>query len=214
MAETTQQAFLDRVRQAMPKKSEPADLPDDLSVARVIKTDVDLVQTFLDRADQAKMNVYRVADEQALVKQVCDIIKKVEAKTAIVPAEPFPGREQIVEQLKAENIRLQDPDEPDIAFNTDVGITGVQTAVAETGSIHLVSGGTRRRLASLAVPCHIAILQADQILPDLLDWTAQDQTDRAAGQVLVSGPSKTADIELQLVIGVHGPKEEHLIVVG
>jgi L-lactate dehydrogenase complex protein LldG len=64
------------------------------------------------------------------------------------------------------------------------------------------------------VPIHIAVVRADQIVADSLDWFAEDRTDGAASEVLISAPSKTADIELTLVMGVHGPKEEHVIVIG
>ncbi|MCH9020904.1 MAG: LUD domain-containing protein, partial [Proteobacteria bacterium] len=63
-----------------------------------------------------------------------------------------------------------DPDNPDSAFDAEVGITGARLAVAETGSLALDSGSVQRRMASLAVSVHIAILRTDQIVADLVDW--------------------------------------------
>ena len=64
------------------------------------------------------------------------------------------------------------------------------------------------------MPNHIAIVRTDQIVPDLLDWSAAAPADMPANRVLVSGPSKTADIEMIIVSGVHGPKTEHIILIG
>jgi L-lactate dehydrogenase complex protein LldG len=60
---------------------------------------------------------------------------------------------------------------------------------------------------------HIVLLPADRIVPDLMDWTAA-YTDRPLpeGFTLITGPSKTADIELKLVVGVHGPSSLHVII--
>ena len=68
-------------------------------------------------------------------------------------------------------------------------------------------------MASLAVPNYISIVRADQIVPDLLDWTASLPADLPANQVLISAPSKTADIEMIIITGVHGPGEVHVIIV-
>ena len=101
-----------------------------------------------------------------------------------------------------------------------VGITGVSAALAGTGSLVLESGKGRYRATSLLPDLHIALVTPDQILPDLDSWAdAQRQRDFAAfrkssNTVIVSGPSKTADIGHQLVKGAHGPRELHILVIG
>jgi L-lactate dehydrogenase complex protein LldG len=174
----------------------------------------DRVARFLLSAEQAKMMPHRVPDATAAVKRILELCQEMKARSALVPAEDWPGREEVLTALQDEGVSLADPDDRDAAFGADVGITGVAVAVAETGSLCLDSGGVRRRLASLAVPVHIAVVRADQIVPDLLDWTAAAPADMPASSVLVSAPSKTADIELTLVMGVHGPRVEHVVVIG
>jgi L-lactate dehydrogenase complex protein LldG len=196
------------------ERGQPVDLPDDLELARVIGKDEDAVVVFVARAEQAGMHPHRVADEAALVAEVADLMAEVEAKSAIVPDEAFPARKAIVERLEEAGITLLDVNDPDASFDADVGITGVERAVAETASLSVISGAGRRRLASLAVPCHIAIVRADQIVADLVDWAEAAPADRPAKEVLISGPSKTADIEMILVEGVHGPGAVHVVIVG
>jgi L-lactate dehydrogenase complex protein LldG len=98
----------------------------------------------------------------------------------------------------------------------DIGITGVTWAVAETGTIALASGPGTERLASLAPPVHVAVVERDQLLPDLFDMFARyaDEGSRLPSNLaLVTGPSKTGDIELKLTTGVHGPGVWHVVVV-
>lgn len=210
----SQETFLAQVRQSMTDPGERISLPDDLEAARVVGKDPELVALFCQKVDEAKMQPYRVADDAGMVDQVLRILLDQNATSVVVPDEEIPGREALLAGLKDQGITPADPNDREANFTADVGITGVTGAVAETGSFFLTSGGPRRRLASLAVPCHIAIVRAEQIVPDLLDWGAGMNGPLPAGSVLVSGPSKTADIELTLVIGVHGPRHEHVIVVG
>lgn len=215
MSECTQEAFLATVRKAASfVHGERTDLPADTEVARVIKPGKDVIDVFMKRLDEAKVHAHRVASEAALPDKIIEILAEAGAKSALLPAEETPGRDAIIARLKEKGITLANPDEKDAAFEADAGITGVAAAVAETASICLPSGGPRRRLASLAVPTHIGIVRADQIMPDLLDFAAQWPASAPSSMVLVSAPSKTADIELALVMGVHGPKLEYVVVVG
>jgi L-lactate dehydrogenase complex protein LldG len=207
--------FLARVREALTNRGEAVELPTDLEVARVIGRDEDVVQVFAMRAEEAKMHVHRVADTSAMMDKILQLLEEMGAQSVIVPAEAtLPTREQLIERIREKGVTLLDADDPDASFSADVGITGVTKAIAETASMCITSGDGRRRLASLAVPCHIGVVRAEQIVPDLLDWSALLPTDLPASEVLVSAPSKTSDIELTLVMGVHGPNPEHVILVG
>ena len=105
----------------------------------------------------------------------------------------------------------------DQQFVVDVGITDVEAALAETGSIIISSGPHRSRGSYLAPPVHIALVHTSQILADLIDYFdgSNDPLDRPnrSATVLISGPSKTADIEGILITGVHGPGEVHVVLI-
>lgn len=98
-----------------------------------------------------------------------------------------------------------------------VGITSCDWAIAETGSLLLCSRTGRERVASLLPPIYIAIVERLQIVPDLIDAIAKlyrgGVSQLSSNAVLITGPSKTGDIELQLTTGVHGPGTWHVIVV-
>ena len=99
----------------------------------------------------------------------------------------------------------------------DVGITGVDCAVAETGTLAVFSQAGRERLASLLPPCHIAIVEESQIVPDLFDAFGQlsslEQASLPSNVAFITGPSKTGDIELQLTTGVHGPGKWYVLII-
>jgi L-lactate dehydrogenase complex protein LldG len=95
-----------------------------------------------------------------------------------------------------------------------VGLTGAQGGLADTGSLALISGPGRGRLASLLSPVHIALLPARKLYPSLPAFLAAHPAAATTGSnlVFITGPSRTADIELTLSMGVHGPKEIHVII--
>lgn len=100
-------------------------------------------------------------------------------------------------------------------FNVAAGITSTRGGIAETGALILWSSEEEPRLMSLVPPIHIAVLQADTIYSSLLEvmqkenWAANMPTNA----FLISGPSKTADIELVLAFGVHGPRELIVLLI-
>lgn len=93
--------------------------------------------------------------------------------------------------------------------DTDVGITSTRGGIAESGALILWPDAAEPRLMSLVPPIHIAVLEADKIYADFLEaMEAMAWPDKMpTNALLISGPSKTADIEMTLAFGVHGPKE-------
>ncbi len=101
--------------------------------------------------------------------------------------------------------------------NCDVAITGCEFLVARTGSIVMSTGQASGRTTSVYAPIHICIAYTNQLVYDLKD--ALQATKEKYGEnfpsliTFATGPSRTADIEKTLVVGVHGPKEVYLFLV-
>lgn len=89
----------------------------------------------------------------------------------------------------------------------DVGVTGCHAAIAETGSLALLSGPGSSRTVSLLPPLHVALVRPRDLCLSMGDFFESNaaQIAQASSCTFVTGPSRTADIELSLTIGVHGP---------
>ncbi len=96
-----------------------------------------------------------------------------------------------------------------------VGLTGAVAVLADTGSVVVMSGAGRPRLASLLPPVHVALVTRAQMVASLGAWLAAQPTRPAesANCVVITGPSRTADIEMTLTRGVHGPRSIHVVFV-
>ena len=108
----------------------------------------------------------------------------------------------------------------DKAFSAEVGISGVEFVLAESGSLVLTSRTEGSQLASLAPPIHIALYRRSQarasleeVLERLPVPTDPSQSVPGRSVIFITGPSRTADIEQILIRGVHGPKFVHAILV-
>ena len=97
-----------------------------------------------------------------------------------------------------------------------IGITGAYCGIAETGTLMLLSGPGTPAKTSLVPETHIAVVAASRVVPAMEDgW---DLLRRELGTLprqvaFVSGPSRTADIEMTLVLGIHGPYRVHILLV-
>lgn len=103
-------------------------------------------------------------------------------------------------------------------FLADVGMTGANVVAADTGTLFLIENEGNIRLATAAPPVHIALIGMEKLVPSLSDaYKVSEVTWRYANYTvpsyvsLISGPSKTGDIEKVTTYGAHGPKEFHVI---
>ncbi|MGE3806806.1 MAG: lactate utilization protein C [Gemmataceae bacterium] len=170
-----------------------------------------------------------VRDDASAVEEILEIIRTAKSPVKRV----LLGQGKVLERLPFLVARLQELSvevvetanlKPETArdafFDTDLGISGVDYLVAETGSLALACKPEETRSESLLPPVHIAVAERGQLVPDLFDLFARfpplpgnDRPELPSCLTLVTGPSKTGDIELRLVTGVHGPGIVHLVLI-
>jgi len=97
----------------------------------------------------------------------------------------------------------------------EIGVTGCHGAIAETGSLAVLSGRGHSRAVSLLPPVHLAVVRAEDLVFSMGEFFARhaERIAGAAGCTFITGPSRTADIELTLTLGVHGPGQV-IVVLG
>jgi len=98
---------------------------------------------------------------------------------------------------------------------SDVGLTSADYILADTGSLVMLASPEEARLVSLLPPVHIAVVPRERILTGLdeLFTLLPNPAERTSSMVLITGSSRTADIEQILIKGVHGPRMVHAVIV-
>lgn len=103
----------------------------------------------------------------------------------------------------------------EVAARADIGLSTAEWAIAETGSLVLTSGPGRGRTVTLLPPTYVAVISAEKVLrtvPEAIEKYAEDGV--PANVCFHTGPSRSGDIEMSLAIGVHGPGDVHVVLVG
>lgn len=171
-----------------------------------------LRERFISEAQKAACVVHEAASPDAAINLILGLAGEDTAISAWAPELiPIPG---LAATLGAAGVALVGQD-----ARARVGLTGVNAALAATGSLVLLSGRGRHRASSLLPTVHIAVVAAGQIVPDLESWLAGQKASgletlrQPSNVVVITGPSRTADIAMQLVMGMHGPRELHVVIV-
>lgn len=126
--------------------------------------------------------------------------------------EQHPNLKQITDALPEGNIEAW----KEFLFNdVEVGITSAICAIATTGTIVMRPGPDEPRSLSLVPPCHIVIVREETLFNDFAEviHTQSWKNNMPTNMVLVSGPSKTADIQQTLAYGAHGPRELFVLFI-
>jgi L-lactate dehydrogenase complex protein LldG len=171
-------------------------------------------------AAEAAQYVTRLAEEKGaelVVRWQSDLLDTLEindalqaAGTEVHTASP-PGEAEAAD--RRQELR-------DLLARADLGLSGVDAVIAETGTLMLTAQPGQMRGVSLLPPVHIAVARTDQVVATFADAL---RTVRQSGEDMqqnltscisfVTGPSRTGDIELKLTVGVHGPGELHLVLL-
>ena len=163
-----------------------------------------------------KENLEKVNGFVHLFSSEVDLFKSLKEFLASWPNENvLCNEDEICSQLNAFGIQFQQSSE--LPKNTEVGITGCEFLIAHTGSVMVSSAQKGGRQMFVYPPVHIVIAHKNQLVGYLEEAYAgirEKYKDNFPSQIaLITGPSRTADIEKTLVLGAHGPKELRVFLV-
>ena len=139
----------------------------------------------------------------------------IEGKCAVASNAPYLAHCGIT-SLPGVRSGITDPDElRELCASADFGITSADYALADTGSLVMLSSREEARLVSLLPPAHIAVVPREKLLSGLDELLSilPRPAEQTSSMVLITGPSRTADIEQILVRGVHGPGRVTVVIV-
>jgi L-lactate dehydrogenase complex protein LldG len=214
---TDREAFLRKVREAVVEGNRAGGSPslEPRGSVGYQGASPDPVARFVQELTAAGGKGHVVPGRAAAVDAVMEMVRGCGARRVLLGRGAFLDSLGLAEELRRANIELAAEDREGF-FAADLAVSGVDYLVAETGSVVLVSRPDQPRSLSLLPPVHVAVAERSQVLPDLFDlfaagrWPAQELP---SGLTLITGPSKTGDIELRLVTGVHGPGAIHVVLV-
>jgi L-lactate utilization protein LutC len=184
----------------------------------------DAVARFCTELSAAGGRAHVVAGPDAAWQVIADMIRTHGCRQVVVGRGGLIERLEIAGRLRGAGLEVTPIDAVpaqgprDGFFGADLGISNVHRLIAETGTVVMAAGPDDPRSLSLLPPLHIALAERSQILPDLFDLfdlfspLATNHTTPPSCLSLITGPSKTGDIELRLVTGVHGPGEVHVVI--
>jgi L-lactate dehydrogenase complex protein LldG len=183
----------------------------------------DPVARFGEEIAAAGGQAHIVPDREAAVTRVLELVHSHSSRHALLGQGLLIDGLNLADRLRAVDVevipveRLPADGGRDQFFAADIGISGVDHLIAETGSVVLAARTGEPRSLSLLPPVHIVIAERGQLVPDLFDlfesslWGSPPHLPSCLS--LITGPSKTGDIELRLVTGVHGPGTLHVVVI-
>ena len=220
-------SILNRIRGALETAHLPAaraTLPPQATSSAPLDTAA-LIEAFTRELTALRGKVHRPYDPARARETVIELLRETGDGEILAWADEALPVAGLGEGLRRAGIKLIDPKVPydregrrarqaQLA-RASCGITGALAGLADTGSLVVSSGPTRSRLASLLPPTHIALLRVADLYPSLPDLFAAQPGIAQAGSnvVIITGPSRTADIELTPVFGVHGPKSLQVVLV-
>lgn len=210
----TKAEFLTRLRKRLSVPI-PENLPHPLvkvpEVPRVrwVDTPDNPVPDFVDAATAVGTIVHRLRGSAGLDAFLWEVVRANQVKTAVVSEDPETAG--VYSRLSALGVEVRTFDSFHNPARSDIGVTGALWGIAATGTLVLHSRRAGGRSVGLLPPVHVALLEADRILNASEDLFRQMGQRMAGGMpsqlVLATGPSRSGDIELEITVGVHGPKQ-------
>jgi L-lactate utilization protein LutC len=191
----------------------------------------ELVDSFKRECELLSTKVYEAGGDEEARQLLSNIVHETDTERAVKWNSPFLERlgiDGLLDSLGVQNISssgegsllaLGQEEYRNLVGRADLGITGADYGIADTGTLVLRTLPGQDRSSSVLPPVHVSILESGRMLSSLDDLITRLLLDHeVAGELgscitLITGASKTADIELNLVLGIHGPKDLRVILL-
>jgi L-lactate dehydrogenase complex protein LldG len=177
-----------------------------------------LVDAFIKELLNVNTEVQKVETEEELRASIIEFARRKGASSFAIWDTEYLGSLGLSDFLKGAGLQeIKSNDKYEIA-EAGIGITGADYAIADTGTLVLLTDVSRPRGVSLLPPVHVAVAKKSDIVSNINEIFIILKQSLNAGQrvpscmTFITGPSRTADIELNLTLGVHGPKELYVII--
>jgi len=174
---------------------------------------------FIDELNKVNTNVIETSSEDEVKSFLQDLIEDKKLKSFAVWESQFLKEINLKQDFKDAGLKLITAKNKNRMANADIGITEVDYAIADTGTLVLLTDKNQPRSVSLLPPIHLAIVRPENLVRNINDlfiilksWL-QNSEDITSCMTFITGPSRTADIELSLTLGVHGPKELYVLIL-
>jgi L-lactate dehydrogenase complex protein LldG len=170
------------------------------------------VDLFVQKFENLGGKSFRVRNTSSVVPAIAELLIQ---KYAVASNSPFVRKCGVTGLIQVHAGFTNREQLQEACAAADIGITSVDYALAATGSFVMLSSPSEARMISLLPSAHIAIFPRSRILANLdeLLGILPRPADRTSSMVLITGPSRTADIEQILVRGVHGPGEIYAVII-
>ena len=174
---------------------------------------------FIGELNKVNTNVIETSSEDEAKKSILKLIEDKELKFFAIWESQFLKEINLKQDFKDAGLKLITAKNKNRMANADIGITEVDYAIADTGTLVLLTDKNQPRSVSLLPPIHIAIVRPENLVRNINDLfiilksRLQNTEDITSCMTFITGPSRTADIELSLTLGVHGPKELYVLIL-
>jgi len=200
-------AILTRVRTALGRT--PGQLPPSLPSVYLRPSQPNLA-TFFACIERLNGKTYNAESEADACRYVASLVKgkrAIASNSTVLEACGITGLDEVTTAAPG-SLRS-------LCAECDIGITSADYALADTGTLVMFSSQQEARMISLLPPLHVAVVPQSRMLGNLDELLSRvsHPADKTSAMVMITGPSRTGDIEQILVRGVHGPGEMHVVVI-
>ncbi len=171
-----------------------------------------LLHDFINNAEELSSELFRCKNINIAYEKIAEIITDEKVKEVGCAGEGY--TKGLLKFLHNKGIKVLNEGSPKELAGLNIGITSAEVGIADTGSLGVIQSDYYPRLFSTLPPVNIMILESSKIVKDKFEATKEMTKEGMPGYfVYISGPSRTADIERVLTLGVHGPKRLIIMLV-